>query len=818
MFKKKIHLILLLLSLFFIPSVMAWQTATFSDYTSSKNFTFTGSGNNTFYISLPKNATILGASVNVSGFLYKSGTDGVSISDSTNFIVKYGSTATTQLNYTHWNTSFILEEKDYSNSHTTALNVTLSNSYPKTAQAYDSTGSPISSTIDGDKIKWTSESMQASVAEYKNDTGTSAGTYMCNTHDCASPQSWSNFYADEMYVRWYHGVNCEGSPSIYVKYDSYYTATINLNCTLYYNPYPDIYPSWINTGLAGWPLLPLVYPHHVESYTMSPWGYDVGIDAAGSWMIRAEAINFARKTESVIYSILAPNNSYIDTTGNGNRDWSNTGELTSLQTAYLNTTSINNYLSTCTPTNGYCNVPFILHSDNSGIVQVNGISFTNNSISTTIYANVTSKFSKTLNGTVYISVNDPSSSTQTCNITANSASYNNVPFGNNGTTFSFNWTDGTNTFTTICCDLLGNCASNSNATIAYIKEIDLVEEQTGNAFSNFTQLTLLRAIDYTNSSIFDFKAGNDTKIYLITTSANDIIRIEKQYTDLLSVDLIADQMPEVTRVCVANVAQFYQVIFYSNQFKPIALKNNLANCYVLDGIIQYAYSGALMAQAQTIAAAYSLYTVTPGNPPTFIFLSSVDGSQALANNIDVIEFNQNQPSFSALTDQYGISFPTNTSLLVFYTNPKNNNQQTDLIVRNTTNILFVYNETTYPNNFTYTFNTAGLAAGTYNLEIIKHEGTGTIATLTRTFIIAAQFLLDSNLAIVIAIALLFFGLTFTATKLALGWFGIIVELMALAITAISSPVTKQLRLVQAVIIIMMAFTILIYKDENVKVT
>jgi len=367
MFKKKIHLILLLLSLFFIPSVMAWQTATFSDYTSSKNFTFTGSGNNTFYISLPKNATILGASVNVSGFLYKSGTDGVSISDSTNFIVKYGSTATTQLNYTHWNTSFILEEKDYSNSHTTALNVTLSNSYPKTAQAYDSTGSPISSTIDGDKIKWTSESMQASVAEYKNDTGTSAGTYMCNTHDCASPQSWSNFYADEMYVRWYHGVNCEGSPSIYVKYDSYYTATINLNCTAS--------EGWTNTAQAGLTLLPLTYPHYIDSYTMSSAGYDVGKDAAGYWMIRAEAINFARTQEYVLYSIWGPNNTYLDTGGNGNKDWQFGGEFIQSNNRTADFSSeVNNYLPTCS--NDPCDVPFVLHSDSAGIIQVSDISIT----------------------------------------------------------------------------------------------------------------------------------------------------------------------------------------------------------------------------------------------------------------------------------------------------------------------------------------------------------------------------------------------------------------------------------------------------------
>jgi len=818
MFKKKINLIPLLLSLFFIPSVMAWQTATFSDYTSSKNFTFTGSDNNTFYISLPKNATILGASVNVSGFLYKSGTDGVSISDSTNFIVKYGSVVTTQTNGTHWNTSFILEQKDYSSAHSTALTATLSEGYPKTVQAYNSTGLAVPATINGNVLNWTSESVSlANVTDHSSDDGGVSGTYGCDAYNCANPQSWGDFYADDIYIRWYHGINCGSPQKIYIYYDSFYTAEIDLACTLVGMP------DWINTGLSGWPL---VYPHHVTTYTISSAGYDVGWDSAttpptgGHWMIRAEAVNFTRITEYVVYSIWAPNNTYIDTTGNGNRDWSNTGELTSLQTAYLNTTSINNYLSTCTPTNGYCNVPFILHSDNSGIVQVNGISFTNNSISTTISANPNFKFSKYLNDTVYVSVYDAASSSQTCNITANSASYNNVPFGNNATYFAFNWTDGTNTFTTSCCDPLGNCAINSNTTTAYIKKISLINEDNSSAFSNFTQLSTLRAIDEVNSTIFNFLTNNDTWIYVISPNPTQVIRIEKTYVDSFFIDLQTGLMLSDTRICVASSQQFYEIIFYSKSAQPIAVKNTLGNCYVLLSSTRFAYEDALMAKAYTIKANYELYTIdTTTTPPTFNFLTAVDGSLATTHNLDVIELAQSQPEFSLLTDQWAVGFPTNTTLEFYYINQKNDNVLVDVVIRNGTNVFYIYNETTTPNNFTFIWDFTGVSAKLLTVEVFKHFSDGSVQMIERTVNLAAaiSIMLDSNLAIIIAVILIFFGMTFVATKYVFGWFGLIILIIAFAITTLA-PTTAALRLIQAGIIILCIFVVLIWKSENPTIT
>jgi hypothetical protein len=433
-----------------------------------------------------------------------------------------------------------------------------------------------------------------------------------------------------------------------------------------------------------------------------------------------------------------------------------------------------------------------------------------------------------------VTVTDLDAANWTCQgIQLGATHYSNVVFSTTNQTnrFAFNWTDGANQFRLNCSDAFGNYVNATNDTSVYAKKIDLIEEQTGNTFSDFAHMTTLRLVDESNSTVYDFLAGSATSVYLITATSSDHFRLEKTYitanSTVLWVDLIADEMPSDTRVCVANNTLFFQNIFYSNQIKAIALKNNLANCYLMIGATQYAYSGALMDQAQTIAAGYSLYSVDVTSiPPTFSFLVAVDGGQAQAHNIDILQFNQNQPSYSLTSDNFGYDFPDANSIRIWYTNQNNNNTATNILIKNATGYpMFNYTETLFPNNFTVTFNknSAGpygnwtLGNGQLTLDIIKQTIGGGIATITRTIQIGVTYIFNSGVAMIISVALIFFGLLFVSTKLAFGWFGIFIEVAAFTVTLLA-PATIYLRLLQAVIIIMAFFTILIYKDEYSKVT
>jgi len=73
-----------------------------------------------------------------------------------------------------------------------------------------------------------------------------------------------------------------------------------------------------------------------------------------------------------------PNSPYLDASGDGDKEWSYTGEFNQTNNRTANFSSeINSYLSTCTPdANGNCDVPLILHSDTAGKIQVSDINVT----------------------------------------------------------------------------------------------------------------------------------------------------------------------------------------------------------------------------------------------------------------------------------------------------------------------------------------------------------------------------------------------------------------------------------------------------------
>ena len=97
----------------------------------------------------------------------------------------------------------------------------------------------------------------------------------------------------------------------------------------------------------------------------------VSCDGEDTAYVNSAFINFLVKAK------MYPSNLYIQSANSsGVAEWSWTGEFTSdngTQTVDLNATLINNYLSTCTPVKGYCNVPILFHSDSTGLLEVSDI-------------------------------------------------------------------------------------------------------------------------------------------------------------------------------------------------------------------------------------------------------------------------------------------------------------------------------------------------------------------------------------------------------------------------------------------------------------
>ena len=68
-------------------------------------------------------------------------------------------------------------------------------------------------------------------------------------------------------------------------------------------------------------------------------------------------------------------NPWFDAGADGSHEWSASGVFNTVVNVNF-ITALQNYLTTCTPVNGTCNVPFQLHTDKSGKIQVSGIYIT----------------------------------------------------------------------------------------------------------------------------------------------------------------------------------------------------------------------------------------------------------------------------------------------------------------------------------------------------------------------------------------------------------------------------------------------------------
>jgi len=374
-----------------------------------------------------------------------------------------------------------------------------------------------------------------------------------------------------------------------------------------------------------------------------------------------------------------------------------------------------------------------------------------------------------------------------------------------------------------------NTTNNTNYTMGtttyshgvFSKRILLIDEDSGNEFTKFVNMTVLRAVTENGRVLWNFLANNTTSFYY-APNATESIMIEKQYVgsnDQLYVDIVTDITPEETiKVCVAGSQQFYEVILYSSSIRPVIVKNNFADCYVEAGYTRFAYSNAFMTKIYTKQDLYYVYLF---NGTVQYLLTRLDGSSALAIALDVLEFNQKQITFSLIPEDLTVQRMSNETVKIYYRNEKEDSSQTTMNIYNGASLLYAYIENATPNDFYITFNFTAYGAGansTLKVDAVISRTDGSTDTISRVFLTNGSYgILNPFVAIATAFLLMFFGLTMVASRYALGYFGIIIQLASLAVTAVA-PATDLIRLTQVIISITLLYTIMTYREENLHIT
>jgi len=340
---------LFICSIFFSQSVLAWNYLnTLNDSSTAKNFTFTTSENVTTWIRLPKQSRVIDAKLNLSGY-YNDVSPVTNYSDIS--LYDYGSPVYNDSEFPSYEGTSAQSFNLTYNLNVTKIKIYIER-YPSTGTGFvwlelntgNDTQPEYNSTI-GKPTNSFAISDAINISDYPSFTWV---TFNITASLNSSTRYWIMIRGNRTICGVVGG---DGSSSTYVNGRGKY---FNLN-----------YRCYMSYG--------------ADDCTSDPISTDFFFE---------------------IYGESYPTNPYLDVSGDGDTEWSYTGEfnesVSPKRTADFSS-EINTYLSTCTPdANGNCDVPLILHSDTAGKIQISDINITwgspkwsNNSTSTPIYDGIT---------------------------------------------------------------------------------------------------------------------------------------------------------------------------------------------------------------------------------------------------------------------------------------------------------------------------------------------------------------------------------------------------------------------------------------------
>ena len=171
------------------------------------------------------------------------------------------------------------------------------------------------------------------------------------------------------------------------------------------------------------------------------------------------------------------------------------------------------------------------------------------------------------------------------------------------------WKDGGVTFY-LECNTPTEEVTVTDSVAVTVKHVMLIDQATGSD-ANLAEMESVVLKDIDSGQLYDFKANGTTEVYFIKAGeVSKKLRLEMQVAtieDLISIDLITDNVDEDVRLCAGDDFTQFQIIT-SNAVKPIFVENIYAKCYAWAGRTDYAYQTGMMAKVYTGDYLYAIYT------------------------------------------------------------------------------------------------------------------------------------------------------------------------------------------------------------------
>lgn len=418
------------------------------------------------------------------------------------------------------------------------------------------------------------------------------------------------------------------------------------------------------------------------------------------------------------------------------------------------------------------------------------------------------------------------------NLTNNGASQYSATDTNNETVY-LNGKDlknGKNTIKFTCTDAAGNSTSSTQSFTGFDALFYLVYADTGIGLTGASDyeaadVNTLKVYSYALDQYLDLKDTGDVNVNY-SGIGDDGLQFVITYTDpefpTVTVDfdlsvLDSNSIP----VCFSKLFPFRQQIIYSSSVRNVIVKNALTGCYATAAKTEAAYQDAFQLSVYTVPMSYELY-LRSNNSNTL--LSLLDGGIALAHNLDLLIINsQAEPEVEVLNDILTANLYCQVSdcniMAVQYISPQDNNTVTVKIIQNSTVLQTYTANSPDANSFSFTWNFTSVNFDKNNFITLEAEITradGTVETITQLVTLGGiQGFIEPTLAIILAVGFFLFGITITASRYALGWFGLIIVIFALALLSMA-PGVWYIPFMQAVMLIVGVTIFFIYKNETVQ--
>lgn len=375
---------------------------------------------------------------------------------------------------------------------------------------------------------------------------------------------------------------------------------------------------------------------------------------------------------------------------------------------------------------------------------------------------------------------------------------------------------GSNIAVATCADYFGNYSESLTKTV-YLRTLILINERTNSIF-DVTNLSVAKVYFDDNRSSFDFIAQNTNQTNF-TSTTTDKLRFELGLYSGSSITRYVDvSLGEGNdlRVCANtdDVTHYEQIIISANE-NPVSLKNVFSNCVIAEDYTRFAYQNSKILKAYTINSLYYLYTFDDGQK---VYLASMDGSISTYYNLDVLIFNSQGYNLQIGGDVLTFD-KANDILTIFYKNIDNTSVSTTVTITNVndSSTVFTSTETTDPNEFYMIFDYSTLGYSEldlFKIEVVSTLEDGSTSTVVKYFNTQGQSGIISNgLAFAIALLLTIFGLSFPAVRLALGWFGAIIQLLSIAVLSFAVGGT-YITIMMVINVIIAVFIMILLTTQN----